>query len=131
MYQAFDIAAVLRLYRYDITAIPHGNQIFLQVFLIDRRMDQLIELVFDLQPSVANFPPDIRQRRTGMIRHQIFREDRRLNSFFDKRMRRQPMEQIIQRGLSRFAASAPIRQGPDGPKRVGYVQQLFEREAGT
>ena len=120
--EALDFIAELRLNRHNVAAAALGNNSLLQILLVGLRADHFIKLLAHAQRCRADLATDSRQGDACGIGNFFLADDGHRDAIFDKLVRLQGLEAVIERRFDAFAFFTPIRNTADGTQCRGNRQ---------
>ena len=82
MNQSREHVRILPLYRDDVSAVPHGDNRFLQEFLCGRGAHGLVQPISNALILISNFFSNSFQLRRSTVRHLILRQNAAIDVLF-------------------------------------------------
>ena len=98
--KTLDFGAVFRLYGDNVSAVTHGNDIFLQIFY-PCTVDVSRKGVLDFVVGVSNFTSDIREGGACLIGDKLLRDNGAGNTALEVVIRNHTAEYRLQHGIKR------------------------------
>ena len=122
MDETLDFIAEFRLDRHNVAAAALGDDGFLQILLVGLRADHFIKLLAHAQRCRADLAADSRQGDACGIGNLFLADNGHRDAVFDKLIRLQGLEAVIERRFDAFAFFTPIRNTADGTQCCGNRQ---------
>ena len=95
VHQAGNFRFVLRLHRHHKPAVPLGNQVFLEGFLVLGGADDFIHLLLGFGLSGSNFPAQVRQSGASVVVDHLFADHYLVDGLFQSLIGSQFSKQLL------------------------------------
>ena len=123
MHKSLYLISVLRLNRYNISAVTHSNYVFLQI-LKSCAGGIALEGVLDFVVCLTNFATNFRKCGTRLVGNHILCENRASNFFHKRSVGEQSGENLVKRALKGLVSIKIVEHGSGGAHQRCDFQKL-------